>query len=311
MFGILFKRHQASFLGEAAAMTILHMWFDVAYVRTSTRPTSLGILGLAFVALTHQQGLRECDRTLLVSKPQGIEYQSRGAPYDSAGRDRCEGTHPRPVAGNELRVVSLVRATTGEPTAKQRLIISWRSPIVGRGVRAASDSVRLVATSLRTDIGFEYQMDAAPPLAQLQYVWPASVFSVAGLSRADFGVLGSTRFVLDSIDTEVLLPVDVRLESTPTGRDTVSYTVTLIPSVRLVAVDVTISPLDDSGRPTRPIGPPQHSVIDYTDSYAAVQVRLPRVRAGGLYLADISARHEGRGTSNTVFVFSHSPDRRP
>jgi hypothetical protein len=100
-------------------------------------------------------------------------------------------------------------------------------------------------------------MDAAPSLAALQFIWPAGFFRAAGLKRADFGVLGSTQYILDGSPTDVYLPVDVRLESAVPGIGETPYVVTIIPSVALAELYVSIVALDDSGRVRGLVGTPQ------------------------------------------------------
>lgn len=169
----------------------------------------------------------QCDPRIIESAQSAANgYRLRG--------DRCEGTFKPEVAGPTLWVASFYRSYENFwATPGGELLLTWDSPV--------DADVFIQAQSVRRQE--YYRMDTQVRGAEKSYRWPTALLAVRELGRNDLGVRA---WVKVGSQGEVLyLPLRIGEATPATGE--VSYTLTVVPNVRLKDVLVSLAPVDSVG----------------------------------------------------------------
>ena len=168
-----------------------------------------------------------CDPSIL-----GIRQESEHG-YQLRG-NRCEGTY-RPEVTTPAMWVAAFHETTEDfdISAEGRLSLAWESPAqLGGQVSLQAQSVKLREF---------YRMDSQRPSGSGMFDWPTSLLAARGLRLSDIGVRAYAR----SGAATLYLPLRIGNSEPVSGAGT--YTLTLVPNVRLNDVLVSLAPVEAAG----------------------------------------------------------------
>ena len=221
-----------------------------------------------------------CDTNLIRLAGASNGYRDRGT--------RCEGTYAQTIGGNTLKMVSFTETFLPYRTeTRDTMRVEWPA--------TAGDSVRLRAEALRRRE--YYRMDAVQA-GNGSFLWPSRLLVNEGIRGSDVGIVGWTTSRVQGRETELFIPLRVRIGSSPLTCGV--YTVTLLPGQRLDEVTTTLTQMDARGRPGARVR--DHTPVGRGPYPAEVAIpfRITRneLPAPGVYLLRVDVRLSGGGTSS-------------
>ena len=230
-----------------------------------------------------------CDQDLIRPNENPLGYKIRGAQGD-----RCEGQYIEQVASTALSVASFTKTFEDYDLDKDRpLQIAW--PGLGE------QEIRLRAHGIKWRL--YYRMDTIRSPGSTTFEWPIGILSALNIPKRDIGIKGWTEMKLGAATQRVYLPLHVTQSGALPPSQGV-YRLVLWPGVQFREVYVSVTSLDDKGRPKEVLQEGKPLNYGFYPAQRAIPVSLRRFRVPGIYKVTISATMDsGTDTSVTLRVY--------
>ena len=242
------------------------------------------LLHEATVRISAQEN--HCDPQLNSPKDDPYGYRLRG--------DRCEGQYMRPVGSTTLLIASLTESVEAFNAAANRdLVVEWTAP---QGV-----SVHLRAQALRHRL--YYRMDTIRPSGNGSFRWSPNLLSAFKLNRDELGTVAWISYRVGNANRDVYVPL--RISQHGAAIRSRSYELKLLPGVELDEVYYSLAPVKPDGRTDTFVKKDKPVGSGYYPAGRAFVIKVPELRAPGIYYLKIGAtRKSGGATTAEIWFYS-------
>jgi hypothetical protein len=206
--------------------------------------------------------------------------------------------YAREVAGASLTLASLTEsfqeydARSGRP-----LIVEWSAP-------AGAPETRLRAVALRRRL--YYRMDTVRPPGTTSYEWSPGLLAALNISRAELGVLGSTRVRMGATERTIHVPLRIAQQGKPARAR--GYSVVVVPGVELDEVFVSLATAGADGRPQSFLRDGEPLKYGYYPAERAVEIPITGLPAPGIFYLEVGGRSRTGETSSLELWLHHAGD---
>jgi hypothetical protein len=227
-----------------------------------------------------------CDPQLTPPKDDPYGYRLRG--------DRCEGEYMRPVGSTTLLIASLTESVENfNPVANRDLVVEWTAP--------GAVSVHLRAQALRHRL--YYRMDTIRPSGSASFRWTPNLLATFKLNRDELGTVAWTSYRVGDANRDVYIPL--RISQHGAAIRSRSYELKLLPGVELDEVYYSLAPVKPEGRTGTFVKKDQPVGSGYYPAGRAFVIKVPELRASGIYYLKIGAtRKSGGATTAEIWFYS-------